>query len=87
MRKPNRGKHYTLDALREMLSAIVRPAAIRHLVRLPDGHHVMAGENVIIRPTGPDVAFIQLDDLKTPEQLKRVRPAALIIHATSPGNY
>ena len=47
----------------------------------------MAGENVIIRPTGPGVAFVQLDDLKTPEQLERVRPAALIIHATSPGNY
>ena len=48
---------------------------------------MMAGENVIIRPTGPGVAFVQLDDLKTPEQLERVRPAALIIHATSPGNY
>ena len=46
-----------------------------------------AGENVIIRPTGPGVAFVQLDDLNTPEQLERVRPAACIIHATSPGNY
>jgi hypothetical protein len=73
--------------LREKLPALVRLAAIRHPLRLPDGQNVRAGEDVIIRPTGPDVAFIQLDDLKTPEQLKRVRPAALIIHATSPGNY
>jgi hypothetical protein len=40
-----------------------------------------------LREQLPGVAFIQLDDLKTPEQLERVRPAALIIHATSPGNY
>ena len=46
----------------------------------------MAGENVIIRPTGPGVAFVQLDDLKTQEQIDRVRPAAFIIHETSPGN-
>lgn len=52
-------------------------AAIRHPVRLPHGQEVMAGENVIIRPTGSDVAFFKLDDLKTPEQLERVRPAAL----------
>jgi len=86
-KKAKWGKHYTLDALREKLPAIVRTAAVRHPVRLPDGQEVLAGENVIIRPTGPEVAFIQLDDLKTQEQLERVRPAALIIHATSPGNY
>jgi RepB DNA-primase from phage plasmid len=86
-KKAKWGKDYSLDALREKLPAIVRTAAIRHPVRLPDGQEVMAGENVIIRPTGPDVAFVQLDDLKTQEQLERVRPAALIIHATSPGNY
>ena len=41
---------------------------------LPDGQGVMAGENVIIRPTGPGVAFVQLDDLKTPEQLDASAP-------------
>src|ERR1039457_6255196 len=46
----------------------------------------MAGENLIIRPSGKGVAFLQLDDLGT-EQLERVRPAAFIIHATSPGSY
>ena len=81
------GKSYSLDSLREKLPGIVRTAAIRHPVSVPDGQGVMAGENVIIRPTGPEVAFIQLDDLKTEEQLERLRPAALIIHATSPGNY
>ena len=81
------GKTYSLDALREKLPGIVRTAAVRHSMSLPDGQGMMAGENVIIRPTGPGVAFVQLDDLKTPEQLERVRPAALIIHATSPGNY
>jgi hypothetical protein len=86
-KKTKWGKHYSLDSLREKLPAIVRTAGIRHPMRLPDGQEVMAGENVIIRPTGPNVAFIQLDDLKTPEQLEQVRPAAFIIHATSPGNY
>jgi hypothetical protein len=86
-KKAKWGKHYSLESLREKLPAIVRTATIRHRVRQPDGQDVMAGENVIIRPTGPNVAFIQLDDLKTPEQLERVRPAAFIIHATSPGNY
>jgi hypothetical protein len=81
------GKHYSLDGLREKLPGIVRTAAIRRPYSLPDGQEVMAGENVIVRPTGPGVAFVQLDDLKTAEQLERVRPAAFIIHATSPGNY
>ena len=80
------GKSYSMDALREKLPGIVRTAAIRHPVTLPDGQKIMAGENVIIRPTGPDISFIQLDDLKTPEQIEHVRPAALMIHATSPGN-
>jgi len=81
------GKTYSLDSLREKLPGIVKTAAIRHPMSLPDGEGMMAGENVIIRPTGPEAAFVQLDDLRTEEQLERVRPAALIIHATSPGNY
>jgi hypothetical protein len=45
----------------------------------------MAGENVIIRPMGSGVGFVQLDDLKSQERIDRVRPAAFIIHETSPG--
>src|SRR5580704_17971308 len=68
------GKTYSLESLREKLPQIVRTAAIRRPVILPDGQEVMAGENVIIRPTGPGVVFVQLDDLKTQEQIERVRP-------------
>jgi hypothetical protein len=80
------GKTYAIEDLREKLPAIVRTSALRHPVKLPDDSEVMSGENVIIRPTGPGVAFMQLDDLKTQEQIDRVRPAAFIIHETSPGN-
>jgi hypothetical protein len=65
---------------------MTRTAAIRRAVLLEDGQTVLAGENLIIRPISDHVGFIQLDDLK-PEQLDHVRPAAFIIHATSPGNY
>src|ERR1700733_12292693 len=73
------GKNYSLEALREKLPGIVRTATIRHAYTLPDGQEMMAGENVIIRPTGKGVAFIQLDDLNSTEQLERVRAAACII--------
>jgi hypothetical protein len=80
------GKPYSLAELREKLPAMMRTAAIRRPVKIPDGGIVMSGENLIIRPTGPDVHFVQLDDLNS-EQLHRVRQAAFIIHATSPGNH
>jgi hypothetical protein len=80
------GKSYSLEQLNEKLPSMVRTAAIRRSIALPDGQNVMAGENLIIRPTGDRVAFVQLDDLST-EQLDRVRPAVFIIHATSPGNH
>jgi hypothetical protein len=79
-KKAKWGKDYSLESLREKLPAIVRTAAIRHPVRLPDGQEVMAGENVIIRPTGPDVAFVQLDDLNTTEQLES-RPPRGVHHS------
>src|SRR5580700_700114 len=85
-KKPKWGKTYSIETLREKLPGIVRTSAIRRPVKLPDDSEVPAGENVIIRPTGPGVAFVQLDDLMTEEQLARVRPAAFIIHETSPGN-
>jgi hypothetical protein len=81
------GKPYSLEGLREKLPQILRTSDIKRPVTLPEGQRVMAGENVIIRPTGPGVVFVQLDDLKTQEQLDRVRNAACIIHETSPGNH
>ena len=76
------GKEYLADDLRRLMPAMVRTAAIRRSYQLPDGERMMAGENVIIRPIGQGVAFVQLDDLNV-EQLDRVRPAVFIIHATS----
>lgn len=72
--------------MRKKLPQILRTAAIKHPLTLPEGQQLLSGENVIIRPTGPGVVFVQLDDLKTQEQIERVRPAALVIHETSPGN-
>jgi hypothetical protein len=80
------GRTYSTEELRHKLPAMVRTAALRHPMRLPDGETMMAGENLIMRPRGASVAFLQLDDL-APEKLDRVRDAACIIHATSPGNY
>ena len=42
--------------------------------------------NVIVRPHGPGVTFIQLDDLKA-DQLPPLAPAAFLTLETSPGNY
>lgn len=80
------GKSYGADDLRRLMPAMVRTAAIRKLCQIPDGDAVLAGENLIIRPTGPGVAFVQLDDLHA-DQLDLVRPTVFIIHATSPGSY
>jgi RepB DNA-primase from phage plasmid len=80
------GKTYSLDELRQKLPEMVRTASRREPEILPDKRKVWAGENVIMRPFGRNVAFVQLDDL-APEQLDKVRDAACIIHATSPGNY
>jgi hypothetical protein len=80
------GKTYFLSQLQEKLPAMIRTAAIRRPIDLDGGQTVLAGENLIIRPISDRVGFIQLDDLK-PDQLDRVRPAAFIMHATSPGNY
>ena len=42
--------------------------------------------NVIVRPHGPGMTFIQLDDLKA-EQHARVAPAVFLALETSPGNF
>jgi hypothetical protein len=80
------GKTYSLGELRQKLPQMVRTAGKREEEILPDGRKVWAGENLIMRPIGRKTAFIQLDDL-APDQLDRVRHAACIIHATSPGSY
>lgn len=80
------GKTYSAKELREKLPAMVRTATIRRPFSIPGGETVPAGENLILRPRGDGVAFVQLDDLKA-EQLDRIRPAVFIIHATSPGSY
>jgi hypothetical protein len=80
------GKPYQADELRRLMPAMVRTACIRRPIRTPDGDTVMAGENLIIRPSGQGVAFVQLDDLSA-GQLGRLSPAVFIIHATSPGSY
>jgi len=80
------GKTYQAGDLHRLMPAMVRTAAIRKPCQTPEDETIMAGENLIIRPTGPGVAFVQLDDLNS-EQLDRVRPATFIIHATSPGNH
>jgi len=85
-KKAKWGKTYQADDLRRLMPAMVRTAAIRKPIQIHDGETVTAGENLIIRPSGPGVAFVQLDDLNA-EQLERVRPAVFIIHATSPGNH
>ena len=43
-------------------------------------------QNLIVRPQGPHVTFIQLDDLDY-EQLKQVSPISCLILETSPGNH
>jgi RepB DNA-primase from phage plasmid len=42
--------------------------------------------NLIVRPHGDSVTFIQLDDLKA-DQLSRVAPAVFLALETSPGNF
>jgi hypothetical protein len=85
-KKAKWGRTYSVPELRQKLPAMVRTAAIRRRHVLDDGRIVMAGENLIVRPIGPEVGFVQLDDLK-PESLARVRSAAFLVHATSPNNY
>jgi hypothetical protein len=43
-------------------------------------------QNLIIRPQGPKVQFVQLDDLD-PDGIIRAQPAAFLSLETSPGNY
>ena len=80
------GKTYPAAELRQKLPPMVRTSADQKPYYTSEGRIVSAGENLIVRPTGPEVAFVQLDDLSA-EQLERVRPAAFLIIATSPGNH
>jgi hypothetical protein len=80
------GKPYSPSELREKLPSMVRTAAIRRPNTLEDGRAVSAGENLIMRPVGDTVQFVQLDDLKA-DGLSRVGDAAFLTLETSPGNY
>jgi hypothetical protein len=75
----------TPDRLAEVLPAVLRAAAVRKPCRIAEGSVILAGENVIVRPQSRSTAFIQLDDVH-PETLERIRPAAFLVLATSPGN-
>jgi DNA invertase Pin-like site-specific DNA recombinase len=79
-------KSYTAAELRDALPAIIRTAEIRKPVVVFEGNIMLAGENVIIRPSGANVTFVQLDDL-TADQLARVTAASFAIIETSPRNY
>src|ERR1700722_9609760 len=80
------GKTYSAAELQKRLPAMVRTAAIRRPCKISDSETVTAGENLIFRPSGKGVAFLQLDDLGE-DKLASVRPAAFLIHATSPGSH
>jgi hypothetical protein len=80
------GKSYSARELRNLLPAMVRTAEFRRKHILPSGQEIEAGENLIVRPSGPDVTFVQLDDLSA-EQLKPLYPASCLMINTSPGNY
>ena len=45
-----------------------------------------AQRNVIVRPHGPGISFLQLDDLAA-DQLTRLAPAVFLTLETSPGNF
>jgi hypothetical protein len=51
------GKPYSAVELRDKLPAVVRTAQERKRHVLPSGEQIMAGENLIVRPSGPDVLF------------------------------
>jgi hypothetical protein len=59
--------------LARALPAMLDHAIVRHL-------------NVIVRPAGFGVSFLQLDDLGA-DQLTRLAPAVFLILETSPGNF
>jgi len=80
------GKPYLTAELNNLLPAMIRTATARKPMTLENGDKTMAGENLIVRASGPDVSFVQLDDLSA-EQLNRVRPASFLTLATSPGNH
>jgi DNA invertase Pin-like site-specific DNA recombinase len=79
-------KPYTAAELRDTLPAIMRTAEIRKPIAVSEANVMLAGENVIIRPTGHGVTFVQLDDLSL-DQIGRVTPASFAIIETSPRNY
>ena len=64
----------------------VRLAELATILPAMLDHSAARQRNVIVRPHGSGVTFIQLDDLKA-EKLARVAPAVFLELETSPGNY
>jgi hypothetical protein len=76
-KKPKWGRDYSIAELKGKLPAMVRTAEKRVPYELSNGRNVMTGENLIVRPSSPDIAFIQLDDI-APGSLDYLRPAAFL---------
>ena len=76
----------TLAGDKEWFRRDVDPAELART--LPAMLDTAAGHrrNVIVRPHGPGVTLVQLDDLKA-DQLPRPAPAVFLILETSPGNF
>jgi DNA primase RepB-like protein len=66
-------RNVSLAELARMLPALLDDAGRRR-------------RNVIVRPHGPGITFLQLDDLDA-EKLARLRPAMYLALKTSPGNH
>ncbi len=64
----------------------VRYESLRRVIAAELDRAAELERNVIVRPRGPGVVFIQLDDL-TAAALQHVREAAFLALQTSPGNF
>jgi hypothetical protein len=78
-------KGYTPPELQQKLPYIMRTPKLQPF-RTNEGQPIFAGENVIVRPSGPNTIFVQLDDLQH-AQLERLKPAAFLMLETSPEKY
>ena len=73
------------DQPRRSLKGITVAQITRTMPRMLDAA-IADTLNLIVRPYGPNVWFVQLDDLKA-EQLQRLAPRIFLILETSPGNH
>jgi hypothetical protein len=71
---------------KEWFRARVNAAEVKRTMPAMLDASVARQRNVIVRPTGAGVTFIQLDDLKA-ERLPSLAPAVFLTLETSPGNF